>query len=187
RYLMACHPSVEPRQRPISKYDVLSEVTLLWNAGPSSFQDAAAWAPVCCSRDRRARQRIPDKQPLRPSPAGTHHQPSLDTHEPNRPGFVPCISAARLPALHESRHGVARTSYSQGSPSRREPCPEGPRNYAHCLEALRNREPSCVVWFPIVVSYHSSCIPPSFSSDKKARRSKPHSRTDPRAYATLTG
>ena len=75
------------------------EVTLLWNAGPSSFQDAAARAPVCCSRDRRARQRIPDKRPHRPSPAGTHHQPSLDTHEPYQPGSVPCTCAARLPAL----------------------------------------------------------------------------------------
>src|SRR5262249_15438802 len=61
----------------------------------------------------------------------------------------------------------------------REPRPECPRNYAHCLEARRNPEPSYVVWLPIVVSYRSSCIPPSLSSDKKARRSKPHSRTDP--------
>src|SRR5262249_47522326 len=115
----------------------------------------------------------------RPSPAGTHHQPSPDTHEPDRSGSVPCTCAARLPALHESRHGVARTSHSQGSPSHREPCPECPRNYAHCLEARRNPEPSCVVWLPIGVLYCSSCIPPSLYSDKKARRSKPHSRIDP--------
>ena len=37
-------------------YDVLSEVTLLWNAGPSSFQDTEDWASGCCPRDRRARQ-----------------------------------------------------------------------------------------------------------------------------------
>jgi hypothetical protein len=41
----------------VSKRDMLSEVTLLWNAGPSSFRDAAAWAPVCCSKDRRAHRR----------------------------------------------------------------------------------------------------------------------------------
>src|SRR5262249_27194145 len=146
---------------------MLSEVTLLWNAGPSSFQPAAAWAAGCCSRDRRAHQRIPDKQLHRPSPAGTHHQPSPDTPEPDRPGTVPCTCAARLPALHESRHGVARASHSQGSPWHREPCPECPRNYAHCLEARRNPEPSCVVGLPIVVLYCSSCIPPHSAVTKK--------------------
>src|SRR5262245_10769651 len=159
---------------------MLSEVTLLWNAGPSSFQAAAAWAPVCCLRDRRAHQRIPDKQPHRPSPARTHHIPSPDTHEPDRPGSVPCTCAARLPVLHESRHGVARTSHSQGSPSHREPCPECPRNYAHCLEARPNpAQASYVAWLPIVVLRCSFCVPPSHYSDKNGRQSKPHSRIDP--------
>src|SRR5262249_3424733 len=158
---------------------MLSEVTLLWNAEPSSFQAAAAWAPVCCLRDRRAHQQVPDKQSHRPSPAGTHHQPSPDTHEPDRPGAVPSTSPARLPALHESPEAAARTSQSQVSPSHREPWPECPRNYAHCLEARRNPGPSYVVWLPIVVLYCSSCIPPSLYSDKKLGDRNRISRTDP--------
>src|SRR5215813_10244019 len=49
----------------------------------------------------------------------------------------------------------------QSSPSHREPCPECPRNYAHCLEARQNpAQASYVVWLPIVVLYCSFCIPP---------------------------
>src|SRR5262249_42325272 len=159
---------------------MLSEVTLLWNAGPSSFQAAAARAPVCRSRDHRTPQRTADKQTRRPSPAGTHRQPTPDTHEPDQPGSVPCTCAARLRALCESRRDVARTSHWQSSPSHREPCPECPRNYAHCLEARQNpAQASYVVWLPIVVLYCSFCIPPLLYCDNNARRPKPHSRIDP--------
>src|SRR5262245_8435917 len=128
----------------------------------------------------------PDKQLHQPSPAGTHHQPNPDTHEPDQPGSVPCICAARPPALRGSRCGVARTSRWQSSALRREPCPERPRNNAHCLEARQNpARTSYVAWLPIVVLYCSFCVPPSLYSDKKATvtkklgESKPHSRTDP--------
>src|SRR5262245_37253898 len=118
---------------------MLSEVTLLWNAGPSSFQVAAARAPVCRSRDQRTPQRTADKQTRRPSPAGTHRQPTPDTHEPDQPGSVPCTCAARLRALCESRRDVARTSHWQSSPSHREPCPECPRTTHIVLKRGRIR------------------------------------------------
>src|SRR5262249_25885931 len=122
----------------------------------------------------------PDKQLHQPSPAGTHHHPNPDTHEPDQPGSVPCICAARPPALRGSRRGVARTSHWQSSALRREPCPERPRNNAHCLEAQRNpARTSYVAWLLIVVLYCSFCVPPSLSVTKTLGESKPHSRTDP--------
>src|SRR5262249_25041805 len=83
-----------------------------------------------------------------------------DIHDPDQPASVPCTCAARLPAPHGSRHGVARTRHWQHSPCCRESYFECSRRTAHSPQRRQPVHASCPAWLGTGSLRRSFLFPP---------------------------